>query len=153
MAAIYESKMPWSPDRPRTLAVLCSDGRWRYHIEEFIATHLGAGAPVDVVAVPGGIEPLTLADLCPKDFSFLRRRMEMLVDAHALKRVIAVGHQDCAWYRARTMGPRLDPHERQIADLRGAAAWLRGTYPELRVETYLARLGSTSQRVAFEVVP
>jgi hypothetical protein len=43
------------------------------------ASTLKAGYRTDFVAVPGGIEPLTLADLMPKDFNFFRRRLEGLM--------------------------------------------------------------------------
>ena len=76
--------------------------------------------------MPGGIEPLTLVDLVPKDFNFFRRRLEALVEAHGTARIVAIAHQDCAWYKSRKIGPfTIDLRERQIADLRRAAARLR----------------------------
>jgi carbonic anhydrase len=153
-ASVYESSLAWDPQRPQTTIITCVDGRWYPHFQEFARVHLNAGPRTDFVAVPGGIEPLTLVDLVPKDFNFLRRRLESLVEAHGTRRIVAVAHQDCAWYRARKIGPiTLDFRERQIADLRRAASKLREMFAGITVETYFARLsGASPERVVFEVV-
>ena len=151
---VYESTAPWNPKRPDTVIISCVDGRWREAIQEFTINHLKADLHADFLAVPGGIEPLTLFDIVPKDFSFLRRRLEALVEAHGTGRIIAIAHQDCVWYKERKILPvRLDLRGRQIADLQRVAAWLRETLPDLTVETYFARLeGKDPQRVVFEPV-
>jgi carbonic anhydrase len=153
-ASVYESSLAWDPQRPQTTIITCVDGRWYPHFQEFARVHLNAGPRTDFVAVPGGIEPLTLVDLVPKDFNFLRRRLESLVEAHGTRRIVAVAHQDCAWYRARKIGPiTIDLRERQIADLRRAAQKLRELFTGVTVETYFARLTGTSpDRVVFDVV-
>jgi tripartite-type tricarboxylate transporter receptor subunit TctC len=56
---------------------------------------------------------MTLVDLMPKDFNFFRRRIEALVEAHGTRRIVAIAHEDCAWYRTRAIGP-------VVADLLGA---------------------------------
>ena len=106
------------------------------------------------MAVPGGIEPMTLADDVPKDFNFFRRRLEALVDAHGTRRIVIIAHQDCAWYRAlmETATPEVI-RARQIADMRRAAAWLRARFEGVTVEPYFARLsGTTPEKVVFEAV-
>ena len=60
MAGVYQSPLVWDPSRPETTIVTCVDGRWYPHFQEFARTHLGAGPRTDFVAVPGGIEPLTM---------------------------------------------------------------------------------------------
>lgn len=151
---VYESTLRWDPDRPNTLIITCVDGRWYHHFQEFAREHLKAGARTDFLAVPGGIEPLTLMDLIPKDFNFFRRRLESLVEAHGTERIVAIAHQDCAWYRVRKIGPfTIDLRERQLADLRRGARWLREVFDEMTVETYFARHNETNpDRVVFEVV-
>ena len=151
---IYQSTVPWDPKRPDTVIISCVDGRWRTQIQEFAANHLQAGLHADFLAVPGGIEPLTLFDLVPKDFNFFRRRLESLIEAHGTKRIVAIAHQDCAWYKERKiLSFKIDLRERQVADLRRVAARLRETLPEITVETYFARLdGQDPPRVVFERV-
>jgi hypothetical protein len=153
-ASVYESREAWDPERPDTVIITCVDGRWYHHFQEFAREHLRAGARTDFVAVPGGIEPLTLADLVPKDFNFFRRRLDSLVEAHGTRRIVAIAHQDCAWYRARRLGPlTVDITERQIADLHRAKARLSEMFPNIVVETYFARLNGTAPaHVIFESV-
>jgi hypothetical protein len=105
MAGVYQSTLAWDPSRPDTTIITCVDGRWYSHFQEFAHAHRGAGPRTDFVAVPGGIEPLTLVDLMPKDFNFFRRRLEALVESHGTRRIVAIAHQDCAWYKARKLGP------------------------------------------------
>jgi hypothetical protein len=151
---IHESPLPWDPQRPATLVISCVDGRWKRHIQDFAADFLKAEPQYDFLAVPGGIEPLTLFDFVPKDFNFIRRRLESLVASHGTRRIIAVAHQDCAWYLERKLGPfRIDLRERQVADLRRAAKRLNEMFPQVSVETYFAHLrGPAPERVVFDRV-
>jgi Putative carbonic anhydrase len=154
MAGVYQSTLAWDPSRPDTTIITCVDGRWYSHFQEFAHKHLNAGPRTDFLAVPGGIEPLTLVDLMPKDFNFLRRRLEALVESHGTRRIVAIAHQDCAWYKARKLGPiTLDLRELQVRDLRRASARLREMFPGVTVETYFARLGQTQpETVVFDAV-
>lgn len=151
---VYESRAAWDPARPDTLVISCVDGRWRAQIQDFAFHYLKADLHSDFLAVPGGIEPLTLLDLVPKDFNFFRRRLESVIEAHGTKRIVAIAHQDCAWYRQRRLfSLRIDLRDQQIGDLRRVAARLRNTLPDVTVETYFARLaGKDPERVVFEQV-
>lgn len=151
---IYESSVPWNESRPDTVIISCVDGRWRAQIQDFTVNHLKADLHADFLAVPGGIEPLTLFDLVPKDFNFFRRRLESLIEVHGTKRIVAIAHQDCSWYKARRLfGFKVDLRERQVTDLKRAAARLHEAFPDLAIETYFARReGNDPQRVVFEPV-
>ena len=142
---VYASALPWDPARPETTIVTCVDGRWYHHFQEFARVHLGAGDRTDYLAVPGGVEPLTLFDLVPKDFNFFRRRLAGLVESHGTHRIVAIAHQDCAWYKTRKIGPlTIDMKSRQLADLRRARTRLRAMFENVVVETYFARLSGTT---------
>jgi hypothetical protein len=151
---VYESALPWDAERPNTAIITCVDGRWYHHFQEFARVYLKAGTRTDFLAVPGGIEPMTLFDLVPKDFNFFRRRIEGLVEAHGTQRIVAIAHQDCAWYRMRKIGPiTIDMRERQLTDLRRSADRLRQMFDGVTVETFYARLAAAgSQKVVFERV-
>jgi len=151
---VYESTLVWDPERPPTTIITCVDGRWYNHFQEFARQYLKAGTRTDFIAVPGGIEPLTLMDLVPKDFNFFKRRLEALIESHGTSRIVAIAHQDCAWYKARKLGPiALDFKDQQIKDLRRASARLREMFPGVTVETYFARLGQTQpETVVFDAV-
>ena len=152
--AVYTSSLPWDPQRPDTTIITCVDGRWFHHFQEFAREHLKAGHRTDFLAVPGGIEPLTLFDLIPKDFNFFRRRLEALVESHGTSRIVAIAHQDCSWYKTRKIGPiTIDLRDRQITDLRRSAARLRQMFDGVTVETYYARCADGQPtRVVFEQV-
>jgi carbonic anhydrase-like protein len=152
--AVYESSLAWDPERPNTTIITCVDGRWYQHFQEFAREYVKAGVRTDFMAVPGGIEPLTLLDSMPKDFNFFRRRIEALVEAHGTRRIVAIAHQDCAWYRTRKIGPiTIDLRARQIDDLRRSAARLREMFDGIVVETYFARLAGTNpDKVVFDLV-
>jgi hypothetical protein len=154
LTPVYTSPLPWDPARPETTIITCVDGRWYHHFQDFARVHLGAGDRTDFLAVPGGIEPMTLFDLVPKDFNFFRRRLEGLVDAHGTHRIVAIAHQDCAWYKSRRIGPvTIDFRARQISDLRAAAVRLRRMFDDVVVETYFARLSGTApEHVVFDAV-
>ena len=123
---VYQSSLPWDPERPETTIITCVDGRWYHHFQEFARVHLNAGPRTDFLAVPGGIEPLTLVDLVPKDFNFLRRRIESLVEAHGTSASSPSRIRIVRWYKSREIGPvTIDFKERQLSDLRRAAARLR----------------------------
>jgi hypothetical protein len=151
---VYQTDSSWDAERPETVVITCVDGRWYRHFQEFARVHLHAGPCTDFMAVPGGIEPLTLADDVPKDFNFFRRRLEALVDAHGTSRIVVIAHQDCAWYRAKLAGVSPDAlRSRQIADLRRTAAWLRTRFAGVVVQPYFARLsGTVPEKVAFDPV-
>jgi len=150
----YEASAAWDGGRPATLVICCSDGRWRAAVQEFVEHHLSGDTHADMLMVPGGIEPLTLLDLLPKDFNFMRRRLEGLVETHGTRRIVAIAHEDCGWYHRRKVGPvTFDLRERQAADLKRAAARLRSMFPGVAVETWYGRLsGGAKPRVVFEEV-
>jgi hypothetical protein len=85
---VYKSSPPGIRSGPAPPSSRAWMGRWYHHFQEFARVHLGAGTRTDFLAVPGGIEPMSLFDLVPKDFNFFRRRLEGLVEAHGTR-------QDC----------------------------------------------------------
>jgi hypothetical protein len=151
---VYVANLPWDAARPQTVVVTCVDGRWYRHFQEFAREHLKAGPCTDFMAVPGGIEPMTLADDVPKDFNFFRRRLEALVDAHGTSRIVVIAHQDCAWYRAQMGAASADVmRAKQVADMRRAATWMRARFKGVVVEPYFARLsGKSPDQVVFDAV-
>jgi len=151
----YKSQLPWVAEPSRVMVIACSDGRWRSQTLDFVTNELRLDPHFHMVEVPGGIEPLTLLDLVPKDFNFLRRRVHMLVQLHSIRRLILIAHQDCGWYLQRKIGPpTTDIRPRQIADLRHVRARARDLFGDVTVETYFASLDRDggSSRVVFEAV-
>jgi len=151
--AVYQSRAEWREERSPTLVIACADGRWRDHIEDFAANALKIDPAYDLLMVPGGAEPLALADLIPKDFNFLRRRLDLLVRSHGIGRIILIAHENCGWYRERKIGPfTLDLKARQLADLRQARARMKEWFGDVAIEMYYARVDGTPPRATFEPV-
>ena len=126
----------WHAERIRALALYCSDGRWGEAFDEFCHNHLQIPR-YDRWAVPGG--PAWVA--AKEDSVFLRAtrtQLDFLVRAHELERVVLITHFGCAWYGHRLKQSPADSLPAQTEDVESAAAALRGWYPGMRVEAYLA---------------
>ena len=120
------------------LVVHCSDHRFRRAFDQFIDQTL-AIAEYDRIAIPGGPQFLVALDYLPK-FSWVGNRWtRFLLEAHGLKRVVLIAHEDCAWYR-HVHGSHVELEARQRADLHRAREQLREILPGVAVETYLATL-------------
>ena len=152
---VYRSSLAWNAGRPATVVITCVDGRWYGHFQEFARAHLDAGPQIDFIALPGGVEPFALADAAPNDYDTFRRRLKGLLALRNVRRIVAIGHDDCGWYKARTIGSADGAaRELQIADLGRAAAVLREMAPDATVELYFARLAKDApEQVVFESVP
>jgi hypothetical protein len=120
------------------LVVHCSDHRFQAGFHEFLNLSLNLNENYDLLAIPGGPQCLTLAEYLPK-FSWAGWKwFRFLVEAHELKRMILIAHQDCGWYKQlpfHIFGSS-DPRQRQVDDLRRVKQALAKDFPELRVELY-----------------
>jgi len=99
--ALYRSPLPFSPDPSPALALYCSDSRFDEHSAKFITDHLGHAA-FDLFVVPGGAAWLVWDW---RDFStqrIAREQVAFLVEAHQVKRVVLIAHEDCGFYRKHT---------------------------------------------------
>jgi hypothetical protein len=138
----FTSSERWHPERIGALAVYCSDGRWGEAFDEFCHRHLQIPR-YDRLALPGG--PACLAGRSEqKEFGrMMREQLDFLVRAHELERIVLITHYGCAYYGERLGRPPADCLPAQAEDVRAATSSLRGWYPDLRVEAYLAmRMGN-----------
>jgi hypothetical protein len=87
----YVSENHWSPERPKSLVVCCSDGRLQKSTDEFLQNHLGI-VYYDRLYAPGG--PAALADSSGEYMrsNLFRSDMKFLFDAHAFSQVILIFH-------------------------------------------------------------
>ena len=99
----------WSPDRPSTLVIACSDGRLQEATDEFLADHLRV-TRYDRFYVPGGAGALTASG---RDFlraQQIRRECRYLVELHGVRHIVMLFHSPakdgpiaaaCADYRRK----------------------------------------------------
>ena len=102
----------WSPDRPSTLVIACSDGRLQEATDEFLADHLRV-TRYDRFYVPGGAGALTASG---RDFlraQQIRRECRYLVELHGVRHIVMLFH-----------GPAKDgPVAAACADYRRKLPW------------------------------
>jgi hypothetical protein len=122
------------------LAVYCSDHRFQEGFHEFLNLTLHLDQNYDLLVLPGGPQCLTLVEYLPKFAWASWKWFRFLVEAHGLKRLILLQHQDCGWYKELPLHlhSSANPRQRQEEDLRRARAALVKERPELTVELYYA---------------
>jgi hypothetical protein len=110
--AVTEPFGEWSPDRPNTLVIACSDGRLQEATDEFLTHHLQV-VRYDRFYVPGGAGALASSG---RDFlraRQLRSECRYLIELHAVRRVVMLFH-----------GPTSDgPIAAACADYRRKLPW------------------------------
>ena len=115
----------WSPARPTTLVVACSDGRLQEATDEFLATEFQV-TRYDRFYVPGGGGALASSGTDPLRAQQMCGECKYLVDLHQVKRVILLFHGPsaagrieaaCADYRRKLpWAPLAELRERQELD-------------------------------------
>ena len=135
------------------LAVHCSDYRFQAGFHEFLNVKLNLTENYDLLVVPGGPQCLTLVEYLPK-FSWAGWKwFRFLVEAHDLKRLILIQHQDCRWYCQLPLHLHSspEPRQRQEEDLRHVRSALLKERSDLRVELYYAGWDA-SQHIVVDTV-
>jgi hypothetical protein len=134
--------------------VRCSDHRLARACEDFLENqlHVPPGT-YDLLVVPGGPQFLCPTTYLPKFLWVGLRWVRFLVEAHEIKRMVLIAHQDCGWYR-QLFGPQVaDPVRKealQRKDLHSTRAHLLQAFPNLKVDTFFARLHEPG--VTFDLV-
>ena len=138
-------------EETEVLAIHCADHRFQAGFYEFLNHKLNLNENYDLLVIPGGPQCLTLVEYLPK-FSWSGLKwFRFLVDAHNLKRLILIQHQDCVWYRSVPLHLHSspEPRQRQEEDLRRARAALTRERPQLQVDLYYASWDA-SQHIVIE---
>jgi hypothetical protein len=141
MGKAYTAHMPWSPERPETLVVCCSDGRWHGHVDEFV--HHEVSERADLYAVPGGPACIDPWNSTFDEARVFESAMRILITYHDLKAVWLIAHEGCAYYLGRH--PHIDEQarrRRQEEDMQRARQVLVERYPQLAVRrVYVSKHG------------
>ncbi len=155
--SVYTVQTPFVEHQSTVLVIACSSNAFLPYTQEFLEKGLGLqkGA-YDLLAVPGGPQFLLLTEYLPKFAWVGQRWVKFLVERHRLQRVIAIAHEDCAWYSDERFVPQFlqrfgvggSLKERQREDLRQIVQALRGLGLPIAVEAYYAEKGADG-RVRF----
>jgi len=149
MSSVWHAPVgSFQAERPHTLAIYCSDGRYAEACDWFTEHVLGESR-FDQFAVPGGAAWLRLDYDRVWEHELARRYLRFLIEEHAIRRVILIAHERCAFYLAHGVKPD-QLYARQLDDLRFAQSILTDWYPSLRTEAYYA--APDGDRVRFEAI-
>jgi carbonic anhydrase len=137
------------------LVIHCSDHRFQAGHYEFLNLALNLGENYDLLVLPGGAQALSLLEYLPKFAWAGWKWFRFLVDAHGLKRIILIAHQDCGWYKSlpHFLHSTADPRAKQEGDLRRIREVLLREHRELSVELYYAAFDpALRDRIVMEAI-
>ncbi|HNQ87955.1 MAG TPA: hypothetical protein PKM73_04920 [Verrucomicrobiota bacterium] len=147
---------------PEAIVVYCSDPRFQIAFEQFVARELdlerGQYFPL---VVGGGAGVLAHPEQFPKEFKFMRERLELYRSWFpSIRRIVLINHEDCRYYGVlkRKLGGLLGGRlrlgsEQAHDDLRLVASVFGRLLHHLgvEIELYYARFADeTQQAIVFE---
>ena len=132
-AETYTTHCVWKHEHDHTLVVDCSDPRLPEPRHEFLTKHCKTSRS-DSLFIPGGPVTSTLANaFCYVD----QERIRMLHGLHQFKRVIAIVHFDCGYYKHHHHGAKhSDLYDHQIADVKNFKDTMATLAPGAKVEMW-----------------
>lgn len=98
-AGAYTAAAPFNAERPDTLVVYCSDGRWHAQIQEFVRAQCSERA--DVYAVPGGPAGFNLWGATLHEAKVAEQAVRFLREHHQFDSAWLIAHEGCAYYRTK----------------------------------------------------
>ncbi len=151
--SLYQSSAEINHAETDVLVVHCSDHRFQVGLHEFLNDGLHLNGNYDLLVIPGGPQCMTLVEYLPKFSWAAWKWFRFLVDAHHIKRLILIAHQDCGWYKELPfhLHGSSNPRDRQEEDLARVRRALGKDFPTLLVELYYAGWEENG-RVTFEAV-
>ena len=148
MDKTFTAPTPWNPERPKTLVVCCSDGRWHAQVEDFL--DVAAAKRADMCVLPGGPAAFSLWSAGFDECRTLEKNFKFLAKHHDLQSIWLIAHQGCAYYS--TKYPYRDAAEifkRQLEDLEHASKtierWQHG------LEIYKVYASLEDDRIKFTI--
>ena len=138
----------WNPERPKTLVICCSDGRWHAQVEDFLDAR--AAKRADMCVLPGGPAAFSLWGAGFDESHTLEKNFKFLAKHHDLDSVWLIAHQGCAYYG--TKYPYRDEKQtivRQLEDLDQARKTIERWQHGLDIYKVFASL--ESNRVKFTI--
>ncbi len=138
----FRSGMLWNDEFTGNLAIFCSDERFVNATLEFLKRQLGIDS-CDLMVVAGGPAFIPNIEIALMD------RLDLLLEAHKVKQVIFIAHDDCGYYKHLHKGlPPQTLKEKQREDLLSALIKLQSK--SIKVRAFFAFVDSGE--VIFEEV-
>ncbi len=135
----YASPIPFEENRSGVVAVYCSDGRFGEQCDDLL--HHALGLPsYDRLVVPGGAACLAGYVATHREEIALVSQLEFLIEAHALRQVVLIAHQGCAFHTSRLRISQINLAARQAEDLYKAAVRVRNLGRHLDVLSFFAHV-------------
>jgi hypothetical protein len=135
----WRSSIPFTPERVGACAIYCSDGRYNEQFDEFLHRQLQLPR-YDRLCVPGGAAALAGRFASYREEDAIEDLLRLLIDAHALERVVLIAHMGCGYYQRRMHVAGAALRAMQVEDLGRAAARVRNLHRELHVDGWFAAL-------------
>ena len=145
----HDSPIPFDPQRIGAAAVYCSDGRFGEQVDDLLFNTLNLPR-YDRLVVPGGAACLAGHFNTYREEEGVAQQLKFLLKVHAVRQVILIAHQDCAYYTQWLNIPAMQLEARQREDLGKAVRHVRRFGKDLDVSAYYAR--REGDRVSFEPV-
>ena len=149
---VYTSKTPFAENVSSVLVITCSSNAFFPYVREFLEKQLNLPeGTYDLLVVPGGPQFLLLTQYLPKFAWVGQKWLKFLIERHTLSRIIAISHEDCAWYREERLIPAFlqkygviekSLKEHQKEDLREIATVIQGFVSPVAIEAYYAGKGA-----------
>jgi hypothetical protein len=121
------------------VVVHCSDPRYQPHFQSFLRQGLGIPRYA-LLAIPGGVQTLTLVEYLPKFAWSGWRWMKFLANLTSPRRIVLITHDDCRWYLDNRFAGTVNARERQVEDLRRVRRAFRERFGDIEVDLYYAAL-------------
>jgi hypothetical protein len=132
------------------LVIHCSDPRYQPHFQDFLRNGLGLDH-YGLIAVPGGIQTLTLTQYLPKFAWSGWRWMKFMSNLMKPERVVLIGHDDCRWYLDnRFVSDPGRARQQLVADMRRVRRDLVERFDRTQVDLYYATL--EGDRAVFDAI-
>ena len=130
--------------RPRkgegTFVVHCSSSLYQPYFQDFLRGSIGV-RNYGLLALPGGVQSLTLERYLPKFAWSGWRHIKFLMDLDEPARIVLIGHDDCRWYHRGPIERSTSPERaRQERDLRAVAASWKERFPNTDIGVFYATL-------------
>jgi hypothetical protein len=146
---VYRTHATVRPAPAETLVICCSASQYLPATLEFVNTHLGlAQGEYFLLAAPGGAQLVLASEYLPKFAWVGQRWMKFFSERLPIRRIVAIGHDECVWYATSHAVPAFlhavmgaAPEKRERDDMGRIASALRELHPGAAVEAYFAGKG------------